>query len=49
LAKRSKLSRTSDIENGVELDLKILAVKEFPRPQTNKNIKQFLGFAGYYG
>jgi hypothetical protein len=27
---------------------KILAVKEFPRPQNSKNIKQFLGLAGYY-
>jgi len=25
-----------------------LAVKEFPRPQTSKNVKQFLGLAGYY-
>jgi len=28
--------------------LKVLAVKEFLRPQTSKNIKQFLGLAGYY-
>jgi len=28
--------------------LKVLAVKEFPRPRTSKNIKQFLGLAGYY-
>jgi len=28
--------------------LKILAIKEFPRPRTNKNIKQFLGLAEYY-
>jgi len=36
-------------KDGVKPDpLKILAVKEFPRPGTSKNIKQFLGFAGYY-
>jgi len=36
-------------KDGVKLDpSKILAVKEFPPPQTNKNIKQFLGLAGYY-
>jgi len=28
--------------------LKILAIKEFPCPRTSKNIKQFLGLAGYY-
>jgi len=32
--------------------LKVLAVKEFPQPRftftTSKNIKQFLGLAGYY-
>jgi len=27
--------------------LKIIAVKEFPRPRTSKNIKQFLELAGY--
>jgi len=27
---------------------KIHAVKEFPRPQNNKHIKQFLGLAGHY-
>jgi len=26
----------------------VLAVKKFPRPRTSKNIKQFLGLAGYY-
>jgi len=36
-------------KDGVKPDpLKVLAVKEFPRPGTSKNIKQFLGFAGYY-
>jgi len=28
--------------------LKVLVVKEFPRPRTSKNITQFLGLAGYY-
>jgi len=33
-------------ENGVKPDpQKIQVVKEFPRPQNSKNIKQFLGFA----
>jgi len=27
---------------------KIKAVKEFPWPRSSKNIKQFLGLAGYY-
>jgi len=27
---------------------KVMAVKEFPPPQTNKNIKQFLSLAQYY-
>jgi len=36
-------------ENGVRSDpKKIIAVKNFPTPKTRKNIKQFLGFAGYY-
>jgi len=36
-------------KDGVKPDSsKILAVKDFPRPRTNKNIKQFLGLAGYY-
>lgn len=36
-------------ETGVKPDKKKLeAVKEFPRPRTVKNIKQFLGLAGYY-
>lgn len=35
--------------NGVKPDpAKIRAVKEFPRPRNEKNIKQFLGLAGYY-
>jgi len=36
-------------KDGIKLDSsKVLAVKEFPRPRTNKNIKQFLGLADYY-
>ncbi|XP_025161027.1 uncharacterized protein LOC112589987 [Harpegnathos saltator] len=36
-------------ENGVKPDpKKIIAVKDFPRPRNAKNIKQFLGLAGYY-
>jgi len=36
-------------KDGVKPDpLKVLTVKKFPRPRTNKNIKQFLGLAGYY-
>jgi len=36
-------------EDGVKLSLlKASTVKEFPRSQTSKNIKQFLGLAGYY-
>jgi len=36
-------------ETGVKPDpKKILAVQEFPRPKNAKNIKQFLGLAGYY-
>jgi len=36
-------------EDGVKPDLlKVLIVKEFSRPQISKNIKQFLGLAGYY-
>jgi len=36
-------------ERGVKPDpQKIRAVKEFPRPQNGKNVKQFLGLAGYY-
>jgi len=36
-------------KDGVKSDsLKILAVKEFPRSRTSKNIKQFLGLAKYY-
>ena len=36
-------------KNGVRPDpKKIIAVKEFPGPKTQKNVKQFLGFAGYY-
>lgn len=35
--------------NGVKPDPKKLnAVKEFPHPQEVKNIRQFLGLAGYY-
>jgi hypothetical protein len=36
-------------ENGVKPDPnKIIAVKKFPTPRNAKNIKQFLGLAGYY-
>jgi hypothetical protein len=36
-------------ENGVKPDpKKIEAVSNFPRPRKPKNIKQFLGLAGYY-
>ncbi|XP_043475954.1 uncharacterized protein LOC122507359 [Leptopilina heterotoma] len=36
-------------KNGVRPDpRKIIAVKNFPIPKTTKNIKQFLGLAGYY-
>jgi hypothetical protein len=36
-------------DKGVKPDpSKLTAVKEFPRPQSAKNIKQFLGLAGYY-
>ena len=28
---------------------KLVAVQEFPRPQNIKNVRQFLGLAGYYG
>jgi hypothetical protein len=36
-------------ENGVKSDPnKIIAVKNFPTPRNAKNIKQFLGLAGYY-
>jgi len=36
-------------EDGVKPDLlKVLVVKEFPRPQISKNIEQFLSLAGYY-
>lgn len=36
-------------ENGIRPDpKKIMAVKNFPTPKTRKNIKQFLGLAGYY-
>jgi len=36
-------------ENGVRPDFKkIIAVKNFPILKTRKNIKQFLGLAGYY-
>ena len=35
--------------NGVKPDpKKIKSVQEFPRPKNEKNIKQFLGLAGYY-
>jgi len=37
------------VKDGVKPDLlKVLVVKEFPRLRTSKNIKQFLGLAGYY-
>ncbi len=36
-------------EHGVETDPdKIEAIKTWPRPQTLKQLKSFLGFAGYY-
>ncbi|CAB0033548.1 unnamed protein product [Trichogramma brassicae] len=36
-------------EEGVRPDpSKVTAVRDFPRPQSRKNIKQFLGLAGYY-
>ena len=36
-------------KNGVRPDpKKIKSVQEFPRPKNEKNIKQFLGLAGYY-
>ena len=36
-------------KNGVRPDpKKIIAVKNFPVPKTQKNVKQFLGYAGYY-
>ena len=36
-------------KNGVRPDpKKIIAVKNFPIPKTQKNVKQFLGLAGYY-
>ncbi|CAB0043095.1 unnamed protein product [Trichogramma brassicae] len=36
-------------EKGVEPDpSKVSAVSNFPRPKNRKNIKQFLGLAGYY-
>lgn len=36
-------------KNGVRPDPnKIIAVKTFPMPKSRKNIKQFLGLAGYY-
>ena len=36
-------------KNGVRSDpKKIIAVKNFPVPKTQKNVKQFLGLAGYY-
>lgn len=36
-------------EDGVKSDpKKLLAVKEFPRPKSAKNVRQFLGLAGYY-
>ena len=36
-------------KNGVRPDpKKIIAVKNFPVPKTQKNVKQFLGVAGYY-
>ena len=36
-------------KNGVRPDKKqIIVVKNFPVPKTQKNVKQFLGLAGYY-
>ncbi|XP_051170097.1 uncharacterized protein LOC127287306 [Leptopilina boulardi] len=36
-------------QDGVKPDpKKVEAVKKFPRPKTQRNIKQFLGLAGYY-
>ena len=36
-------------KNGVQPDpKKIIAVKEFPVPKRQKNVKQFLGLTGYY-
>ena len=36
-------------KNGVRPDpKKIIAVKNFPVPKTQRNVKQFLGLAGYY-
>ena len=36
-------------KNGVRPDpKKLIAVKEFPVPKTQKNVKQLLGLAGYY-
>ena len=36
-------------KNGVRPDPgKIIAVKNFPVPKTQKNVKEFLGFAWYY-
>ena len=36
-------------EEGVKPDSKkVIAVKQFPQPKCRKNVKQFLGLAGYY-
>lgn len=36
-------------QNGVEIDpQKIEALKTWPKPQTFKELKSFLGFSGYY-
>jgi len=36
-------------KDGVKPDLlKVLSIKEFSRPRTSENIKQFLGLARYY-
>ncbi|KAL7292583.1 hypothetical protein TKK_0013716 [Trichogramma kaykai] len=36
-------------KDGVKPDpSKVIAVRDFPRPKSKKNIKQFLGLAGYY-
>ena len=32
----------------IQKNLKLIAVKNFPIPKTQNNIKQFLGLAGYY-